>query len=418
MLLAATIAALVWANLPFTDSYERFWQSPVDIGIGAAVLHETLRGLVNDGLMTIFFFVVGLEIKREMVHGELRDPKTAALPVLAALGGMVIPAAIYLGFAAGTGASHGWAIPVATDIAFALGVLALLGNRVPVGARLFLLTLAIADDIGGILVIAVAYTDQVRVWWLLGSVATLVLVWGAGRVKVRALSFYCLAALAAWLCLLESGVHATLSGVALAFLTPAAALYGDEQYRDRARRILGRYETDVAAPHGHERVDQAALALAAIARESVSPLDRLDRALHPWSSFAVVPIFALANAGIRFAGIDLAEAATHPVTLGVALGLLAGKVIGVTGFTWLAVRLGWGRLPRATGWRHVVGLAAVAGIGFTVALFIAGLAFTDPLLADQAKLGIFAGSILAGLLGYLILRLSPHDEEPDTAEDA
>ncbi len=418
VLLLAAVAALVWANLPSTDSYERFWESSVDIRIGAGALHETLRGLVNDGLMTIFFFVVGLEIKRELVHGELQDPKTAALPVLAAVGGMVIPAAIYLGFAAGSGAAHGWAVPVATDIAFSLGVLALLGNRVPVGARLFLLTLAIADDIGGIVVIALAYTEQVRVWWLLGSIATLVAVWAAGRVKVRALTFYCLAAFAAWFCLLESGVHATLSGVALAFLTPAAALYGDEQYRDRTRRILGRYETDAAAPHGDERIDQAALALAAIARESVSPLDRLDRALHPWSSFAVVPIFALANAGVRFAGIDLAEAATHPVTLGVALGLLAGKVIGITGFTWLAVRLGWGRLPRATGWRHVVGLAAVAGIGFTVALFIAGLAFTDPLLADQAKLGIFAGSLLAGLLGYVVLRLTPPEGGQDTAEDA
>ncbi|HUU60777.1 MAG TPA: Na+/H+ antiporter NhaA, partial [Acidimicrobiia bacterium] len=166
-------------------------------------------------------------------------------------------------------------------------------------------------------------------------------------------------------------------------------------------------EVDATAPHGRERIDQAALALAAIARESVSPLDRLDRALHPWSSFAVVPLFALANAGVRFAGIDLAEVATHPVTLGVAVGLLAGKVVGITAFTWLAVRLGWGRLPRATGWRHVVGLSAVAGIGFTVALFIAGLAFTDPLLADRAKLGIFAGSLAAGIVGYFVLRSTP-----------
>jgi len=418
VLLAATVVALAWANLPFTDSYDRFWQSSFDIEAGPLAFHETLRGLVNDGLMTIFFFVVGLEIKRELVHGELRDPKTAALPVLAAVGGMVVPAAIYLGFAAGSGAAHGWAIPVATDIAFSLGVLALLGSRVPVGARLFLLTLAIADDIGGIAVIAFAYTEGLHVWWLLGSIATLTAIWAAGRVKVRSFAFYCLAAFSAWFCLLESGVHATLSGVALALLTPAAALYGDEQYRDRARRILGRYETDAAAPHGSERVDQAALALAAIARESVSPLDRLDRALHPWSSFAVVPIFALANAGVRFAGIDLAEAATHPVTLGVASGLVAGKLIGITAFTWLAVRLGWGRLPRATGWRHVVGLSAVAGIGFTVALFIAGLAFSDPLLADQAKLGIFAGSLLAGLVGYLVLRFAPANGEQGPAEDA
>ena len=417
VLLAATVAALIWANLPFTDSYRLFWESSVDVGIGAFALHETLRGLVNDGLMAIFFFVVGLEIKRELVHGELQDPRAASLPVLAAVGGMAVPAVIYLGFAAGSGAAHGWAIPVATDIAFSLGVLALLGNRVPVGARLFLLTLAIADDIGGIAVIALAYTKGIRLWWLLGSLATLAAIWAAGRVKVRSLTFYGLAAFAAWLCVLESGVHATLTGVALALLTPATALYGDEQYRDRARRILGGYEADAAAPHGRERVDQAALALAAIARESVSPLDRLDGALHPWSSFVVVPIFALANAGVRFAGIDLADAATHPVTLGVAAGLVLGKIVGITAFTWLAVRLGWGHLPRSTGWRHVVGLAAVAGIGFTVALFIAGLAFTDPVLADRAKLGIFAGSLLAGLVGYAVLRLTRPGGEPGSAEE-
>jgi NhaA family Na+:H+ antiporter len=407
VLLAATIAALIWANLPFTDSYEVFWESSLDIGVGAFALHETLRGLVNDGLMAIFFFVVGLEIKRELVHGELRDRKKAALPVVAAIGGMAVPAAIYLAFAAGSGAEHGWAIPVATDIAFSLGVLALLGRRVPMTARVFLLTLAIADDIGGIVVIALAYTKEVRIWWLLGALVTLALVWGAGRVGVRSLTFYSLAAFISWLCLLESGVHATLSGVALALLTPATALYNDWEYRDRTRRILARHQADAAAAHGEERIDDAALTLATVARESVSPLDRLDRALHPWSSFAVVPVFALANAGVRFAGIDLREAVTHPVTLGVAVGLLAGKMVGITALTWLAVRLGWGRLPRFTGWRHVIGLSAVAGIGFTVAIFIAGLAFTDPLLADQAKLGIFAGSLAAGIVGYLVLRSAP-----------
>jgi NhaA family Na+:H+ antiporter len=407
VLLAATVVALVWANVPLGDSYHRFWETPLEIGVGSFVLHETLRGLVNDGLMTVFFFVVGLEIKRELVHGELRDRRKAALPVLAAFGGMVVPAAIYLAFTAGSGVGHGWAIPVATDIAFSLGVLALLGRRVPMGARVFLLTLAIADDIGGIVVIAVAYTEQVQIWWLLGSLAALTLVWAAGRAGVRSLTFYSLAAIVSWLCLLESGVHATLSGVALALLTPAAPLYGDPEYRARTRRIVAQHEVDAAALHGTERIDDAALTLAAVARESVSPLDRLDRALHPWSSFAVVPMFALANAGVRFAGIDLAEAITHPITLGVALGLLAGKMVGISFFTWLAVRLGWGRLPRFTGWRHVVGLAAVAGIGFTVAIFIAGLAFTDPVQVDQAKLGIFAGSLAAGIVGYLVLRSNP-----------
>ncbi len=363
--------------------------------------------------MTLFFFVVGLEIKRELVRGELRDFKTAALPIFAALGGMVVPALIYLAFVGGGEAARGWAVPVATDIAFSLGVLSLLGRRVPIGARLFLLTLAIADDVGGIVIIAAAYTDELAAWWLLGAVGGLAAVWAANRAGVRSLAFYGTAAFASWLCLLESGVHPTLSGVALALLTPAASWYTDDEYRERARRILAGHEAAAAATFGEERLDEDALTLAAVARESVAPLDRMERALHPWSSFLVVPLFALANSGVRFTGTDLGAAATHPVTLGTALGLLAGKLVGISAFTWLAVRLGWGRLPRGTGWPQVLGVAAVAGIGFTVALFIVGLAFTDPAFADQAKLGIFAGSFLAGVTGYLILRLSPGPAERD-----
>lgn len=415
-LLAAAVAALVWANLPGGESYERFWETPIDFTLGPLVLHETLRGLVDHGLMTLFFFVVGLEIKREVMRGELRDFKTAALPVFAALGGMIGPALVYLAFVGGGEAARGWAVPVATDIAFSLGVLSLLGRRVPLGARLFLLTLAIADDIGGIVIIAAAYTDDLAMWWLLGAVGALAVVWAANRAGVRSLVFYGVAAFASWLCLLESGVHPTLSGVALALLTPAASFYSDAVYRDRARQILGRHEMAAAAPFGEERLDQEALTLAAVARESVAPLDRLERALHPWTSFLVVPLFALANSGVRFAGTDFGAAVTHPVALGTATGLVFGKLVGISAFTWLAVRLGWGRLPRGTGWRHVLGVAAVAGIGFTVALFIVGLAFTDPALADRAKLGIFAGSLLAGLTGYLMLRLapgpSPSDESP------
>ena len=414
-LLAAAVAALVWANLPGGESYERFWETPIDFTLGPLVLHETVRGLVDHGLMTLFFFVVGLEIKREVVRGELRDFKTAALPVFAALGGMIGPALVYLAIVGGGEAARGWAVPVATDIAFSLGVLSLLGRRVPLGARLFLLTLAIADDIGGIVIIASAYTDDLAVWWLLGAVVALAVIWAANRAGVRSLAFYGTAAFASWLCLLESGVHPTLSGVALALLTPAASFYGDEEYRDRARHILAGHDTAATAPFGGERLDEDALTLAAVARESVAPLDRLERALHPWTSFLVVPLFALANSGVRFAGMDLAAAVTHPVALGTALGLLVGKLAGISAFTWAAVRLGWGHLPRAIGWYQVLGVAAVAGIGFTVALFIDGLAFTDPALAERAKIGIFAGSLLAGLTGYLILRLAPGPASPPEA---
>jgi NhaA family Na+:H+ antiporter len=410
VLLVAAAAALVWANAPFGESYERFWETEFLLEFGPLHLHESLRDLVNDGLMAIFFFVVGLEIKRELVVGDLRDPKAAALPVFAALGGMILPALIYISLAGGGEASRGWGIPMATDIAFAVGIVSLLGRRVPVGGKLFLLALAIADDIGAILVIAVFYTDDLSFGYLGLTFAVLFLTWLAKRVGVRSLAFYAPAAFVMWFFLLESGVHSTLAGVALGLLVPAGAMYSDREYIDTAQRIIDRFDFDTMSPHGVERVDHDALAMSAVARESVSPLLRLEEALHPWSSFVVLPVFALANAGVRFAGVDVLEAATQPVALGVALGLVVGKLVGISFFTWLAVRLGFGKLPRLTGWAHVFGLAGLAGVGFTVSLFVTGLAFTDPGITDLAKTGIFVGSTTAGLIGYFVLRtLRPYD---------
>jgi NhaA family Na+:H+ antiporter len=405
VLLIAAVIALIWANAPFGETYEEFWHTHIEFSVGSFHFEESLRHIVNDGLMAIFFFVVGLEIKRELVLGDLRDPKRAALPVMAALGGMIVPAVLYLVIAGGEpGASRGWGVPMATDIAFSVGVVSLLGRRVPVGAKLFLLALAIADDIGAITVIAVFYTDELFLGWLGLALGGLALTWVAGRVGIRSLLFYGVVALFTWYALLESGVHATLAGVALGFLTPARAWYGDDEYREKASSLLSRYDFDAAAPRAVERIDQDALELASVARESVPPLRRLERSLHPWSAFVVVPIFSLANAGVRFAGIDLVEALTHPVALGVSVGLFVGKITGVTAFAWLAVKLGWGRLPKLTTWRHIVGLAALAGVGFTVAIFVSGLAFADPTLDDRAKTGIFLGSFVAGVVGYLILR--------------
>jgi len=405
VLLVAAAVALVWANAPFGESYERFWENHLDISLGGFHLEESLRDLVNDGLMAIFFFVVGMEIKRELVAGDLRDPKAAALPVVAAVGGMVVPAVIYLSLAGGGEASQGWGIPMATDIAFSIGVVALLGSRVPVGGKLFLLALAIVDDIGAIAVIAVFYTDQLLFGYLGAAIAGLIVVWVAQRVGIRSFVFYVPVAFATWFFLLESGVHATLAGVALGMLTPARSMYTDREYHDRATRVLERYDFASVAPRGAERVDQDALEVAMIARESVSPLNRLEDALHPWSSFLIVPVFALANAGVRFAGVDLVEAATHPVSLGVMMGLFFGKTIGITFFAWLAIRFRLGVMPRLVTWQHIVGLAAIAGIGFTVSLFVTGLAFDNPELADRAKIGIFIGSGASGLLGYVILRM-------------
>jgi NhaA family Na+:H+ antiporter len=405
VLLIAAAAALVWANAPFGESYQRFWETRVSLSVASFHLDESLRLVVNDALMAIFFFVVGLEIKRELATGELRDPKAAALPAIAALGGMIFPALIYLAFTLPGGVGvHGWGVPMATDIAFAVGVVSLLGKRVPVGGKLFLLALAIADDIGAITVIAVFYTDDLNLAFLGAALGGLVLMQLASRVRIRSLAFYVPLGMAVWFMLFESGVHATLAGVAIGLLTPARAMYTDREFHDRSTRIIGRYSADAAMPEGSERIDSDALELAAVARESVSPLDRIEGALLPWSSFVVVPIFALANAGVRFAGVDVAAALTHPVALGVAVGLVAGKIVGISLFTWLAVRFGIAVLPRNTEWRHIFGLAAVGGIGFTVALFVTSLAFDSIELADRAKTGIFLASTVAGIIGYVALR--------------
>lgn len=408
LLLIAAVVALIWANAPFGETYKEFWETHLHLEVGFFHFEESLKHIVNDALMVIFFFVVGLEIKRELVVGELRDPKKAALPAIAALGGMLLPAAIYLMFVMGEGseASRGWAIPMATDIAFSVGVVSLLGKRVPTGAKLFLLALAIADDIGAILVIAVAYTDDLAFLWLGLGLSGLALVYLAQRVGIRSMLFYGVAGFLIWYFIFESGVHATLAGVALGLMTPVHPLYSEEDYRRRSSWILGRFEMNRAAPNHRERLDYDAMQMAAVARESIAPLDRLEHSLAPWSSFVVVPLFALANAGVRFADFDsgVTDALTSPITLGVGLGLLVGKLAGISVATWFAVRLGIGKLPTQTGWSQIVGLAALAGIGFTVSMFVTELAFETEALADSAKVGIFLGSGISGVFGYTLLR--------------
>ena len=408
VLLVAAVAAIIWSNLPdaLGESYETLWETHIDLVIGPVHFEETLREFVNDGLMAVFFLVVGMEIKRELVIGDLRDPRRAALPAIGALGGMVVPAVLYLLIAGGGEAARGWGIPMATDIAFSVGVVALLGTRVPVGAKLFLLALAIVDDIGAIAVIAVFYTDDLSLGWLALAIIGVVIIAIATRVRIRYVPFFIGMGFLTWLCLLESGVHATLAGVAIGLLTPARPLYSDEDYRMRARWIIGRFEMDSRDPRALERVDDEAMMLAAVARESVAPLTRQEHAIHPWSSFIIVPIFALANARIRFTELEgsVADSVTSSVAIAVAVGLLVGKFAGISAFTWLAVKTGLGKLPKHTGWAHVLGVASLAGIGFTVSLFITGLAFDDQLITDQAKIGIYFGSAAAGVLGILILR--------------
>jgi len=411
VLVAAAAVAVAWANL-WPEAYESLLGTTFRFDFGPLHLTDDLHLLINDGLMAIFFFVVGLEIKRELVVGELRDRRAAALPVIAAVGGMAAPALVYLAIAGASGeAGRGWGIPMATDIAFAIGILSLVGKKVPVGAKLFLLTLAIADDIGAILVIAVFYTAELSMGWLAlagGGLAAVVL---AQRVGIRSSAVYVPVAIFIWFATLESGVHATLAGVALGLLTPARPYYDFDEFRAKGRDLmtgLSPEDDDVAE---RELADYTLLTISEISRESVSPLARIEHRLGNWSSFVVVPLFALANAGVNFQGSSVGEALLGPVGLGVSLGLIVGKIIGITGFTLAAVRLKAGRLPEGVTPRHVLGVATVAGIGFTVSLFIANLAFTDPDLIEDAKVGIFAASIVAALLGWLVLRVGPTRNE-------
>lgn len=408
VLLIAAVVALVWANAPFGETYKQFWETHLHIQLGGFEFNESLQHVVNDALMAVFFFVVGLEIKRELVVGELKDRKKAALPAIAALGGMIVPAVIYTFFVLGQqgDASSGWAIPMATDIAFSVGVISLLGKRVSTGAKLFLLALAIADDIGAITVIAIFYTSDLSLLWLALGLLGLAGVYLANRAGIRSMVFYWVAGIAIWFLIFQSGVHATLAGVALGLLTPVFPLYSEDEYQRKTSWILGRFEMDQSAPNHRERLDYDALQMAAVATESVAPLDRLEQFLAPWSSFVIVPIFALANAGVRFADFEsgVLDALTSPVTLGVGLGLLVGKLVGISVATWIAVITGVGKLPSRTGWSQIIGLASLAGIGFTVSMFVTELAFVEPALTDSAKVGIFIGSGLAGIIGTLLLR--------------
>jgi NhaA family Na+:H+ antiporter len=389
VIVAAAVVALVWANV-WPAGYDAVWSTPVDLRIGSYEFSTDLQHVINDLLMALFFFVVGMEIKREMVHGELRDPRAVALPVLAALGGMIVPALIFLAFNAGGDGRDGWAIPMATDIAFAVGVLALLGSRVPAAVKIMLLTLAIVDDIAAIAVIALFYTSDVEPRFLLFAAVVVAVVVGTNRLDIANPVVPLALGLLLWLMVYESGVHATIAGVVMGLLAPA---------QPRQTAIEAEEVVDVIADRGDVSAADVRVAAWAI-RGSVSTCDRLIDLLHPWTSYAIVPLFALANAGVDIDGRNLTS--PSPLFLGVLAGLVVGKLVGITSFSWLAVRLGLGRLPTGARWGHIVGVGAVAGIGFTVSLFITGLAFDDVGLQDDAKLGTFLASIVAGLCGWAV----------------
>ena len=405
LLMLFTVIALIWANSPYSETYQHLWQTPFTIGLGDFVLNKALILWINDGLMAIFFFVVGLEIKREVLLGELSSVRKAALPIAAAIGGMVVPALFYILLNAGTEGAVGWGIPMATDIAFALGVVALLGSRVPLTLKIFLTAVAIVDDIGAVLVIALFYTAQISWGSLAIGFALLAVMFLMNRLGVRHTLVYVLLGIAMWVAFLKSGVHATIAGVLMAFTIPATTRLNANQFVDGVSNALA-YFRDAHNPGDDVIINskqQHAVHSLEIACEKVdTPMHRLEHALHPYVSFFIVPVFALANAGVTLSG-DLGAAISHPVSLGIILGLILGKQIGITLFSYLSVKFGFADLPEGASWQQIYGISCLAGIGFTMSLFIANLGFGESYYLTYSKIGILSASLIAGLIGWVIL---------------
>jgi NhaA family Na+:H+ antiporter len=401
--------ALLWANSPANASYVALWHTPVAIEAGEFRLAEDLHFWINDGLMAIFFFVVGLEIKRELLIGELTSIRRALLPVAGAAGGALLPAAIFLAVTRGGEGSNGWGVPMATDIAFALGLLALLGSRVPIGLKIFVTALAIADDLFAIVVIAVFYSGDLSLLAFGAAAAVLAVLIAGNRLHVRSYLFYGVLGIALWMAVLASGIHATVAGVVLAMTVPARTRIDGHNFVMRARDLIDAFE-QADHPDDVRRSDarQSALMDLEDATGAIqTPLQRLEHGLHPWVAYCIVPLFALSNAGVAL-GTGVTAALGSSVAYGIVVGLLIGKQAGILAAAWLVVRVGWADLPAGVTWRHIWGAGCVAGIGFTMSLFIGELAFAgSPQLLEVAKVAILAASVVAALFGWVILRRAP-----------
>lgn len=411
VLMIVAVLAMVVANSPWADAYHAFWSHPVSLQVGCFNLFShhgeplTLMAFINDALMAVFFFSVGLEIKREVLVGELSSLRQALLPIIAAVGGMLIPVLLYFALTAGTPAADGLAIPMATDIAFSLGVLSLFGKRVPLSLKIFLTAFAVVDDIGGILVIAFGYTSHLDVAYLLGALGVLLLLAVANRMRVMSRTFYCWAGIVVWYLFLQSGVHATIAGVLVAFTIPSIPCLNVKKYIARIRENVAEF------PH----FDKSSILLTpnqidilksieSASDRVISPLQFMEDRMHGMVNYLIMPLFAFANAGITLSGAEGAVAG--PVTYAIVIGLVLGKSVGIYLFTWLAVRSRVTALPQGMNWQNVAGVSLLGGIGFTVSLFIANLSFgeTDEVLLNQAKLGVLVGTVLAGVLGYVVLQ--------------
>jgi len=403
LLLVAAVTALMLANSPLGHAFHALWETTVTLDLAVVEISKSLHHWVNDGLMAVFFFVVGLEIKRELTHGHLSDRRAATLPAVAALGGMVGPALVYLAVNAGDEGARGWGIPMATDIAFALGVLGMLGRSVPPQLRIFLLALAIVDDLGAILVIAVFYTEQIVPGALAAGALILGFIVLLRLAGVRTIAAYVIPGFLFWVAILESGIHATLAGVVLGLLTPSSHYYGHGTAVEWGRSLLDRLEGAVSRNDRND-IEATLGGIEELVVGTESPLERLERKVHPWTAFIVLPLFALVNAGVVVTPETLEAAWRSPVAVGIAAGLVLGKLGGIVLASWIAVRLNAATLPEGVRWGHVAGVSLLGGIGFTVSLFITELAFTDATMIATAKLSILVTSMAAGAIGFAVLK--------------
>jgi NhaA family Na+:H+ antiporter len=405
VLFCSAALALILANSPIASLYHHLWEAELTIGFEGFGLTQSLHHWINDGLMAVFFFVVGLEIKREFLAGELATPRKAALPIAAAIGGMLIPALVYHLIAPSGPPAQGWGIPMATDIAFALGIIALLGPAIPRSLAIFLTALAIVDDLGAVLIIAIFYSGPILPLALASAAVFFLLLTAGNRLGIRHPNYYALIGLCLWIALLKSGIHASIAGVLIGATIPVRPRHDQQNFLEKTGKLLERYHSieRTEGPFHHEERLGTLLALEHLCHDAMSPLQRMEHEMNNWVIFGVMPIFALANAGVTLNFSELQVALTSPVALGVAAGLLLGKPAGILLFSWLAVRLRIADLPSGTHWGQILGIGLLGGIGFTMSLFITNLAFSLPALAVAAKIGIFGASILAGLAGYLLL---------------
>lgn len=407
LLLLASVSAVFLANSSFATIYHNLLHTEVTLALGGYQISKSLLHWINDGLMTFFIFIVGLEIKREILVGELSTPKNALLPVIAALGGMLLPGAIFFALNRGTGTAQGWGIPMATDIAFALGAIAVFGKKLPVGLRVFLSAFAIADDLGAVIIIAVFYTKEI-IWSYL--IICLFLVLGlliANLLWIRWTLLYTLLGLGIWLAVLNSGVHPTVAGFVVAMFIPARGKYDTDRFVSKVNDIMDEFQCEeqscgysILLDRGHLN---AVHALELACHDVETPLQRLEHSLHPWIAFALLPAFAFANAGLSLQGLNISSFVDQPLTLGVTLGLFLGKPLGISLFAFLAVRLGMAVLPADVKWSHIIGAGMLGGIGFTMSLFVSGLSFVSPELLNYSKLGILSGSVLSAIAGLIFL---------------